>query len=298
MEPPKFKVRKKKLGSYPFVNAVLSITLALFVIGVFGTLVIYAREIENEVRRNVNIQVFLKNSINEAQRLQIQKNLSAQYFLPPGNREESIRFVSKEQAAKDLTKDIGQDFLKIIGDNPLHDLFIVSVDPKFQDSRSMEKIKIDVSQISGVFEVYYVENVIAKMNANITLIGIVLMSVAGLLLIVVVVMINNTIRLALFSQRFLIRSMQLVGATSWFIQWPFLARAAWHGLAAGLFASAILAGILSFASKRLLELQSIQNTSRLSILLGSLLVLGIFVAVLSTYRAVSRYLKLSLDELY
>lgn len=298
MEPPKFKVRKKKLGSYPFVNAVLSITLALLVIGVFGALVIYAREIEREVRSNVNIQVFLKNSINEAQRLQIQKNLSAQYFLPPGSPENNIRFVSKEQAAKDLTKDIGEDFQKIIGDNPLHDAFIVSVDPNYQDAKSMEKIKIDVSQISGVFEVYYVENVIAQMNANITLIGIVLMSVAALLLIVVVVMINNTIRLALFSQRFLIRSMQLVGATSWFIQGPFLARAAAHGLAAGIIASGILAGIIYYASNRLIELQSIQNTPRLSLLLGSLLVLGIFVAVLSTYRAVNKYLKLSLDELY
>lgn len=298
MEPVKFKVRKKKLGSYPFVNTVLSITLALLVIGVFGALVIYARELESVVRRNVNIQVFLKNTINEAQRLQIQKNLSAQYFLPPGNPEGNIRFVSKEDAAKQLTKEIGEDFESLIGDNPLHDAFLVNVDEKFQDPKSMEKIKIDVSQISGVFDVYYVPNVIARINANVTAIGIVLMAIAALLLIVVVILINNTIRLALFSQRFLIRSMQLVGATSWFIQGPFLARAAFHGLAAGIFAAGTLGGILSLATKRLTELQSIQNTPRLSMLLGSLLVLGIFVAVLSTYRAVSKYLKLSLDELY
>jgi cell division transport system permease protein len=298
MEPPKFKVRKKKLGSYPFLNAVLSITVALLVIGVFGALVIYARELENVVRRNVNIQVFLKNTINEAQRLQIQKNLSAQYFLPPGNPEGTIRFISKEDAAKQVAKDIGEDFLKFIGENPLHDAFMVSVDAKFQDPKSMEKIKIDVGQISGVFDVYYVPNVIARINANIAVIGVVLMGIAGLLLIVVVILINNTIRLALFSQRFLIRSMQLVGATSWFIQGPFLARAAFQGLAAGIFAGGILAGILSLATKKLVELQSIQNTPRLSMLLGSLLVLGIFVAVLSTYRAVSKYLKLSLDELY
>jgi cell division transport system permease protein len=129
-------------------------------------------------------------------------------------------------------------------------------------------------------------------------IGLVLIGVAVLLLVAVVVLINNTLRLALFSQRFLIRSMQLVGAKSWFIQRPFLFRAAIHGLAAGILAGAVVAGMVYLAHQRIEALQLIQNKSRMATLLGGLILMGIFVAVLSTYRAVNKYLKLSLDELY
>lgn len=124
------------------------------------------------------------------------------------------------------------------------------------------------------------------------------MGLVTLLLLVVVLLINNTLRLALFSQRFLIRSMQLVGARSWFIQRPFMIRAGLHGMIAGVLASGLLILLLSFATKRIEDLVLIQNTSRLLLLLSSLLIMGLLVAVLSTYRAVSKYLKLSLDELY
>ena len=124
------------------------------------------------------------------------------------------------------------------------------------------------------------------------------MGLVTLLLLVVMLLINNTLRLALFSQRFLIRSMQLVGARSWFIQKPFLFRASLHGFIAGILASALLVALISFATQRVADLALIQNNNRLLLLLGFLIALGMLVAFLSTYRAVSKYLKLSLDELY
>ena len=297
-EVPKFKVRKKNLGSYPYLSVVLSITLALFVIGVFGLLVIYSKELERIVRENVKIQVYLKNQTSETQRLQIEKNLSSRYFLLKKPGEKSIQFIPKEEAAKQFIQDTGEDFQNFLGENPLRDAFLVSVDPTFHDKISMAKIKSEVGQINGVFQVYYVENLVESINKNVTKIGLILLGLAALLLLTVVLLINSTLRLALFSQRFLIRSMQLVGAKRWFIQRPFLFRASLHGLLAGIIASGLLISLISFANKRIEDLDLIQNTNRIIILLWSLLIMGIVVAVLSTYRAVRKYLKLSLDELY
>ena len=294
----KFKVRKKKLGSYPYLSVVLSITLALFVIGVFGLLLIYSKELERVVRENVKVQVYLKNRISETQRRQIEKNLSSRYFLPKEPVGKSIQFISKEEAAKQFILETGEDFQNFLGENPLRDAFLVGVDPAYHDKSSMAKIKTEVEQINGVFQVYYVENLIDSINKNITKIGFILLGIAALLLLTVVLLINSTLRLALFSQRFLIRSMQLVGAKRWFIQRPFLYRASLHGLLAGVIASGLLVGLVSFANKRIEDLSLIQNSDRITFLLGCLLILGIFVATASTFRAVSKYLRLSLDELY
>jgi len=295
---PKFKVSKKKLGSYPYISVVLSITLALFVIGVFGILVIYSKELERVVKENVKIQVFLKNHITEAQRLQVEKNLYSKNFLPKVNKDKAIQFVSKEEAARQFIKETGEDFQKFLGENPLRDAYLVGIDPAYQDNASLVKIKSEVEAISGVFQVYYVENVIESVNQNVAKIGFVLIGIATILLITVILLINNTLRLALFSQRFLIRSMQLVGAKRWFIQRPFLLRATLHGLVSGLIASGLLIGLITYANNHVEDLQLIQNNERILVLIGGLLLTGMFVAILSTQRAVSKYLKLSLDELY
>jgi len=297
---PKFKIRKKKLGSYPYTSVVLSITLALFVIGIFGLLMIYSKELERVVLENVKIQVYLKSQLTENQKKEIEKSLSTRYFLPKDNANalRSIQFISKEEAAKQFIKETGEDFQKFLGENPLRDAFLVSVSPLYHDKKSMAKIKGEVEKINGVFQVYYIENLIDSINKNVTKIGLLLLGLSTLLLITVVLLINNTLRLALFSQRFLIRSMQLVGATRWFIQWPFLLRASFHGFLAGLIASGLLATVISFANKRVEDLILIQNTNRIALLFLGLTIVGILVAFASTFRAVRKYLKLSLDELY
>src|SRR6478736_5743271 len=290
------KIRKKKLGSYPYFSVVFSISLALFVIGVFGVLIIYSSELERAIRDNVKIQVFLKNNLTESQRTQVEKNLSSRYFIPKNIAQDDIvQFVSKEDAAKEVIKETGEDFKKFLGENPLRDAFNVRIDPAFHDPESLAKIKTEVETISGVYQVYYVENLIESINKNVTKIALILAGVAALLLVTVVLLINNTLRLALFSQRFLIRSMQLVGATRWFIQRPFLFRAMLHGFVSGIIASGLLFGLISLAHKRIENLALIQNTDRILVLAASLLVLGIMVAFFSTYRAVRKYLQLSLD---
>src|SRR5260221_8381288 len=297
MSEVKYSTRKKKLGSYPSISVVASITLALFAIGVFGALVIYSRELEKVVKENIKIQVYLKAQLTNEERLHLQKKFASSYFLPK-QVPASIQYVSKEEAAQKFIKETGEDFKKFLGENPLHDAYLLRIDESYQSKQSLAKIKSEIEKMPEVFQVYYLESVIESINHNITQIGLAMMGLVAVLLLIVVLLINNTLRLALFSQRFLIRSMQLVGAKRWFIQWPFLWRASMHGLLSGIIASAFLAGLLSFAKKRIIELDLIQNNERLVMLMASLLLIGIIVAVVSSYRAVNKYLKLSLDELY
>jgi len=297
MSEVKHVARKKKLGSYPSISVVASITLALFVIGVFGALVIYSRELERSVKANVRVQVYLKNQIEPEELQKVNKVFTAKYFLPKSSTD-AVQFVSKEEAAKKFIQETGENFKKFLGENPLHDAYLLRVDEAYQSKESLAKIKSEIEKMPAVFQVYYVESVIDSINHNITQIGLIVMGLVAVLLIIVVLLINNTMRLALFSQRFLIRSMQLVGAKRWFIQGPFLWRASLHGFVSGVIASGMLAGLISLATKRITELKLIQNNERLVLLMGSLLLLGILVAVISSYRAVNKYLKLSLDELY
>jgi cell division transport system permease protein len=175
---------------------------------------------------------------------------------------------------------------------------VIKLSPGYYVADSLEKVSADIEGIEGVFEVTYVEKLINTVLENITRISLILLGIAIMLVIVVVVLINNTIKLALFSQRFLIRSMQLVGATSSFIKRPFLGRAFMHGIFAGLIASALLYWLLQLAYNNLPELQILANTELTLLLLGGIVVFGGLLGWLSTRGAMSRYLKLSLDELY
>ncbi len=297
-ELSKHKYRKKKLGTYPYLSVVFSITLALFAIGVFGTLVIYSSELENVVRDNVKVQVYLRNQLSKEQTDKIESLLKVKDFVKKGGKDVSIQFVSKETAAKQFIKETGEDFKRFLGENPLRNAYLVKIDPAYHDKFSLIKIKAEIEKIPGVFQVYYVENVIDSINQNVAKIGLVLMGLVAILLVTVVLLINNTVRLALFSQRFIIRSMQLVGAKRWFIQRPFLFQAMWHGALAGLLSCALLYALVSFATTKIEDLALIQNTQRLYLLAGSLMITGIVVATISTYRAVGKYLRLSLDELF
>jgi len=292
----KFKASKKKLGSYPSVSVVFSITLALFAIGVFGALVIYSKELERAVKENIRVQVYLNSRITKEDRIKVEKQLTTKPYVSGSTN--AIKFISKEEAEKQFIQETGENFKKFLGENPLHDAYLIQIGELYQSKASLGSIKAELEKIVGVFQVDYKENLIESINQNITRIGLILMGLVAVLLIIVVLLINNTLRLALFSQRFLIRSMQLVGARKWFIQRPFLFRASLHGLFSGIIASGMLVALISFATKRIEELKLIQNNDRLLLLMASLLLLGIIVAVVSSFRAVNKYLKLSLDELY
>src|SRR5882762_3227170 len=169
----KFKSSKKKLGSYPSVSVVFSITLALFAIGVFGALVIYSKELEKAVKENIRVQVYLNSRVTKEDRAKIEKLLIVRPFV--SSSKNAVRFISKEEAEKQFIQETGENFKKFLGENPLHDAYLIQIGELYQSKSSLAKIKSDLEKISGVFQVDYKENLIESINQNITRIGLILM---------------------------------------------------------------------------------------------------------------------------
>ncbi len=290
--------KKKKLGSYPFLSVVFSMTLALFVLGLFALLLATTNSLTNVIRKNVEMQIYLNSGLSEPEMTRINKSLSAKDYVLKEREAAQIAFISKEDAAKEFIEDTGEDFMKFLGDNPLKDAFVIKIDPVFHSNEAMLEIKEDIVKLNGVFEVVYTNNMIQSINENITKISLVLLGVAVILFLVIGILINNTIKLALFSQRFLIRSMQLVGATKGFIRKPFITNSIVYGLIAGLISSTMLYALLQYGNTKIDGLTALQNQEVLISIFIGLIILGMIIAALSTWRAMKKYLAMSLDELY
>ena len=290
--------QKRKLGSFPFLSVIFSITLSLVVMGIFGVSFIYLKTLTSIVQSNVEIQVYLDKSIIDHDMKRLQKILTTRPYIRSGDAAENINFISKEMAAEVFIRDTGEDFTKFLGDNPLRDAFSVKITNQYQSVDSLKAIEIDLRRLPGVYEVVFQESLIASINKNLRKIGVLLLGMTLILLVAVIVLINNTIRIALFSQRFLIRSMQLVGATKGFIRWPFLKRSLIYGLVSGILASGIIFGLIEFAQHQIDDLDKLYVEESLFILFAVLIFLGLLISYLSTLSSMRRYFKISLDELY
>jgi cell division transport system permease protein len=296
--PISSSTRKKKLGSYPTLLVVFSITLALMVIGLFGLLLVHAQKLSEVVRENLEVQVYLDRELPETELLRLQQDLGQLPFVAERDGKPQIRFVSKEEGARQLLQSTGEDFRQFLGDNPLRDAYVLKIKPEYTDTMHLRQLNRSVSAQRGVFEVQYPQDLFASINNNLTRVSLVLLGFAAVLVLVVVILINNTIKLALFSQRFLIRSMQLVGATPLFIQQPFLRRATWQGLASGVLAALLLVALLQYAYLEIEPLRLLRDDFRLAVLLLGVVALGVIIGFFSSARAVHKYLKMSLDDLY
>ena len=289
---------KKQLGYFKFGSVLFSTTLSLFIVGLFGVILIQASSLTKMIRENIEIQVFLDKNLPEKQLADIRKNLSARSFVLVNEDSVQLRFISNEEAANTFIKNTGEDFTKFLEDNPLRDSYVFSVAEEFQSSAQLEGIAKELETLPGVFEVSYMTDLVDSINKNLVKVTLVMGGFIVILIITVIMLINNTIRLALFSQRFLIRSMQLVGATRGFIRKPFLVRAFAFGVAAGILASAILFGLLEYTKGNIEGFAMLQNTELLAVLFLCLTVMGGMLSLFSTLRAVNKYLNMSLDELY
>jgi cell division transport system permease protein len=288
---------KTKIGNYPYASVIFSISLALFLLGLFGLLLINTNKLVRYIENNLEIQIYLQSNVTESQRQRLIQQLEAEDFV---NKEATdfLRFISKEDAAADLMQQTGEDFVNFLGENPLRDAISFKLSPAFQDSAKLKEVERELAALPEVFEVSYIANIAQLLAKNRTKIAILLLAAALILTIIISTLINNTIKLALFSQRFLIRSMQLVGATKGFIMKPFLLKAGTYGLISGLIAGGLLAVLLFLLSREIDTLEVMKDLQMLAILWAGMLALGIIIAQLSTYRSLKKYLKVSLDELY
>jgi cell division transport system permease protein len=294
----RIKTYKKRLGSYPNFMVMFSITMSITVLGMFALILTHAGRFSILVKENIEMNVYLNDSISDSLRTELESTLLRRKYTQSKEGKAQIRYISKEEAKKMFIESHGEDFSRILDESPLPASYILKINPEYSDSTHMRLIAMQIEQMPGVREVYYQEALINKINNNIRTVSIVLAVSAFLLICVSVLLINNTIRLAFYSQRFLIRSMQLVGATKWFIQRPFMARALIQGTVSGLIAVALLSGLLYFAYSELKELSELRQTEYIAIVFISLILLGATIGFFSSYRAVNKYLNMSLDELY
>jgi len=291
-------VQKKKLGSYPTFLVVFSITLALVVVGLFGLLLLHAHKLSEAVRENLEVQVYLERNLPETELLRLQQDLGHQPGVAERAGRPAIRFISKEDGARQLLQSTGEDFRQFLDDNPLRDAYALKIKPDYTDTLHLGQLQRGLRAQRGVFEVQYPRDLFASINANLTQVSLVLLSFAAVLVGAVVVLINNTVKLAIFSQRFLIRSMQLVGATRFFIRGPFLRRATWQGFASGGLAALALVALLQYAYLEVVPLRQLRDDVLIGALLLAVVGLGVVIGFFSAYWAVNKYLKGSLDDLY
>lgn len=290
--------RKSNVGGYPTGRILFSLTLALLLIGACGLLAIQSKRLVTQVRESNEVRAFLDSDLSDSDRKKLAKQLAGEPFVVTDGATPQIRYVSKEDAAREFIAETKEDFTQFLTDNPLHASYRIRLREDYFAEDKLKEVKESVEKLDGVFEVVYPENMVDNINRNITKIYAVMAGFALVLLVIIVVLMNNTIRLALYSQRMLIRSMQLVGATNGFITKPFLLRGLTQGLMAGVIASTILIILWYIALVSLPELGTLTDPLHLLMLAGALVVLGMLIGFLSTLQAVNRYLSLSLDELY
>ncbi|MCH7414513.1 permease-like cell division protein FtsX [Belliella sp. R4-6] len=290
--------KKTKVGKFKFISVLFSTTLSLFIVGLFGVIFIQAKTLTKIIRENIEIQVFLNKNIEEKQKANIGKLLAAKPYIMQKADSAALVFISQEEAAASFLEDTGEDFTKFLNDNPLRDSYTIAISEEYQTSEQIQEIVTEIQDMDGVFEVTYMSDLVESINENLLKVSLVMGGFIIILIVTVIMLINNTIRLALFSQRFLIRSMQLVGATRGFIRQPFLSRAFFFGALSGVLASAILFGIIEYTKANIDGFAMLQNYELLYMLFGGLIVVGALLSVFSTLRAVNKYLNMSLDELY
>lgn len=290
---------KNKEAGYPrirlkssYLTLVFSVSLVLFLLGVLGLVIINAKELSDYLRESLSFSIMLDDEAKEPDIRMLQKDLDAKPFV------KSTEYISKDAAAVKMKKDLGEDFINFLGDNPLPPSIDVYLYAGFTSPDSVAKIEKYVRQYPFVKEVYYQESVLFLINENVRKISLFLLVISTFLFLIALTIINNTIRLSIYSKRFLIRTMQLVGATRAFIRKPFLIQSILHGLLAALIAMSLLMGLLYLIEKEFLLMFSFERTYLLILLGVSIIFTGVLINVISTFFSVNRYLSISEDKLY
>ena len=281
-----------KRGKPSYFMSILGVTLVLFLMGIIGLITIIGRKIITSLKESLEVQVFLKQNIKDTARERLQNYIASQPYV------KEIKYTDKETAKKEWIKTGGEDFTEFIDNSLLPPSIDFKLKADFLDFARLVVIKADLSQYSIVDEVKYPTAVVQKMTSNLRMVSIYLLIAAILISAVVIILIDNTIRLAMFSNRFLIKTMQMVGATRWYIAKPLDMRAVINGAISGLIATAIVYLLVISLESFFEGFRALRDTQSLLLLGFVLIVLGICITVFSTHRSVLKYLRMKLDELY
>ncbi len=282
----KWKIRSSYLSS------IVSNSLVLFMLGILMLLLFNAKRLSDYVKESIGFSVVLHDDMREVDANFLRKTLDASPYV------RYTEFISKEQAAKELQEELGEDFLGFLGYNPLSSSIEVRLNAQYANPDSIQKIEDELMALRPVKEVLYQKSLVNLVNENVQKISAIILLFGLLLFFIAVVLMNNTIRLSVYSKRFIINTMKLVGATWGFIRRPFLVKGLAHGIYASLLAIALLSGVIYFIQKEFYEVVNFGQTELLALLLGAVLFAGLVISLLSTFFAVTKYLKVKVDDLY
>jgi len=274
--------------------SMMSIALVLFLLGVFALLMMHAQKLSNHLKENIGFEVVMNSNVKEAKILQLQKELDAMPAV------KSTEYITKEEAIRRLSDDLGEDFLQWLGneENPLLPSIDVRFNADWANNDSIQVIQTQLLKNTDIKEIYYQKSLVGVINQNVNRIGLALMAASLILLIIAITLIRNTIRLSVYSKRFLVRSMQLVGATPAYIRRPFIRSGVLQGFFGALIADALLALLIYGLDQRLPELTLVQDYKIIIGIFVGIIGLGILLGGLSTRLALRKYLHADVDRLY
>ena len=282
--------RRKLLNSY--FSVVLSITFVLFFLGVLGLFLINGKNIASHFKEQIAMSIYLLDNAKEIEITQLQKKIQLD------SATKSINFITKEEAAEKYIRDIGEDFLEFLGYNPLLNSIDINFNSNYVNTTSLEKRKKEIESIDFVDEVVYDSPLVKLLDENIKKITLILLFITSIFVLIAVILINSSIRLSIYSKRFLIKTMQLVGATKSFVRKPFI----WSHVQLGIISSIISLVALSIVKKQLdkylPELKILKEVNELTFLFICIISLGIGITALSTFIATQRYLNLKSNSIY
>ena len=285
------KHQKRRLISSYF-SVVTSIALVLFLVGMLGLLVLNAKSISDNFKEQVVLTIYLEDNSKGVEIKQLEKSLAFSEYV------KQTEFVSKESAANFMKLEYGEDFLDDIGYNPLKNSIQVNLKADYVTATRLDSISESTLKKNFVEDIKYDKDLVSLMNSNVKKISFWILIVSVIFTSIAVLLINSSIRLAVYSKRFSIKTMQMVGATRWFIAWPMNQKAIVNGAVSGGIASAAVFAFVKIAENILPELKTIRDLTSLSFLFIALILLGIGITLFSTHRSVIKYLKMKLDELY
>tara|TARA_B000000475_G_scaffold238801_1_gene208109 strand:+ start:685 stop:1563 length:879 start_codon:yes stop_codon:yes gene_type:complete len=274
------------------VSVIISLSLVLFVLGLLSLFLINAQRLTNYVKENIGFSIMIKENIKEIELIEFNKILDGESFT------KSTEFISKEAATKDLENELGEDFVNFLGFNPIMASIDVKLNSSYANNDSLNNISSLLQKNKIVHEVYYQKNLIEKLNNNIRKISFFLFAFSLILFFIAFALINNTIRLSVYSKRFVIRTMSLVGAESQFIQKPFLINAIYQGLYSAIFAVFLLIGSIQLVQKETASILNINDLQIIGVVFIVLFCSGVIISVASTFFAVRRFIYSNEDELY
>ena len=276
-----------------YLYSIIGVAIVLFIMGIMGWLFINLHTIGDNFKEDIRISVYLKtaekNTVN-----------SIQQFIASKPYAKNVEFVSKEKAKAIWNKENNEEWAQILDINPLPESVDFFAKAKYVNTDSLTKITSAIQNQfkNDIADIQYPKSLVTNLNERATKIGLIFLVLSVILCVIVIISIDNTIRLAMFSNRFLIKTMQMVGATRGFISKPLLVRALLNGLASAFIAIFLLFGLIEWASTQFPQIKNLQGIKSSILLFGGLIIIGVSISVFSTYRSVLKYLKMKLDDLY